>query len=677
MAAELTTGSSTEMYLVVIIAVLLLVILAVLLKMRKQQRQLDKKAQQKTKIDQKQEKVLDSMSKDIYHLTQDLIESNEIKTNALGHAILNSANNMRELLKIKADKVEIYYETFSFSQMLDDITASMAPHFQEQETELIFQVDNNVPMSLTTDVVHLSRIINNILEFSTLLTPKGVVKLNAWTSGKDKSILNMEISDNGEGIESSVLDEIFNLTHDDETGEHVGLSLYIAKELSLQMGGRLEVKSKTGQGSSFFVAVPIEPSSEADFQVDSGFYKSLSNKKVLICMSRPATTSSLKMVLQSYYQNITLATRDEMDRTKVNLAEYDLLFLDENYFDTKHADYLSLIKDNKTLKIVATSSIFSNKEPAEFSCIDTHIKMPITRVKTRELVAFIEEKEEETEALPSSYVGALAVYQKPIAESKDVVPASFSDFSGARLLIVEDNLINQKILLGVLKDSGMEIDIANNGQEALDLLFVESKVYDIVLMDISMPVMDGEEATKAIRTSKRFDDLPIVTFTAFAMGEEIRRMFLAGVNAYLTKPLNIKKLYTVFSVFFTNIKREEVVKSKKNFEGLDIKSGIKWADENEILYKEMLKEFVDVYGNTVESVPKLIESMQYEHLKVMCREMQGILTFIGAHEMKTLIDEIQKELIYRNEEHLRTYAKKYPKVLTKLIDNINLYTKQK
>ena len=179
---------------------------------------------------------------------------------------------------------------------------------------------------------------------------------------------------------------------------------------------------------------------------------------------------------------------------------------------------------------------------------------------------FVHEKENETqleklkaemqfEELDSEpqkgYHGPLNVYRAIMPDTEDADKESFVDFTGFRLLIVEDNLINQKILLGVLRDSGMKIDVANNGQEALDFLLQEKREYDIVLMDISMPVMDGEECTKNIRKHEEFINMPVVAFTAFAMGPEIEEMFNVGVNGYMTKPLNVKKLYTVFARFLT------------------------------------------------------------------------------------------------------------------------------
>ena len=235
------------------------------------------------------------------------------------------------------------------------------------------------------------------------------------------------------------------------------------------------------------------------------------------------------------------------------------------------------------------------------------------------------------------------------------------------------DLINQKIIVSVLKKSGMEIEIANNGQEALDMLFVEQKMFDIVLMDISMPVMDGLIATQHIRAREAYDKMPIITFTAFAMGSEIEEMFDAGCNAYLTKPLNIKKLYHAFSMFLRPSHREVSLHKTIEIEGLDIEVGIYNADESEVLYKETLKEFVLVYKDMSESIPKWIKEKRYERVKLACNEIDGILNAIGAYEMKVLVNDMQKHFLYSNEEFLDQYSRLYPEKFNNLIEAIEHY----
>jgi len=283
----------------------------------------------------------------------------------------------------------------------------------------------------------------------------------------------------------------------------------------------------------------------------------------------------------------------------------------------------------------------------------------------------LEEKETEGEAKT-----APLVVTELIPETENIDIDCFLYFKGARLLVVEDNIVNQKILQNVLRQSGIMIDIANNGEEALEYLFKEHREYDLVLMDISMPVMDGITTTKIIRRASRFTDLPIVAFTAFSLGSEIKTMFEAGANAYLTKPLDIKQLYTVFSLFIRNVNRGLSLKQMLEIQGLDTLVGLENAEGDKHLYYEFLRSFIDRYSSSVELIPEWIKEKNYERIKLECKEMLPALDLIGAYEMHQMVQEIQIQFIYHNEHLLDRYALLFKAKMQALIDTINVYLKE-
>ena len=270
-------------------------------------------------------------------------------------------------------------------------------------------------------------------------------------------------------------------------------------------------------------------------------------------------------------------------------------------------------------------------------------------------------------------VQKLHVYTKLIPESENIDLDCFTYFKGMRLLVVEDNLINQKIVQNVLKHSGIIIDIANNGKEALEYLFTEHRDYDLILMDISMPVLDGIETTKMIRQVHQLDHIPIVTFTAFSLGPEIQAMFEAGANAYLTKPLNVNQLYTVFTLFVGNVNRGLSLEKMLEIQGLDIIAGLEHAQENKTLYLERLETFVHKYGQSAEMLPLWIEKRRYERVIHECKELLSDLTEIGAFDMKALVHEILMQFAYKNEHLLGRYTLLYEAKMQALIETIKVY----
>ena len=262
---------------------------------------------------------------------------------------------------------------------------------------------------------------------------------------------------------------------------------------------------------------------------------------------------------------------------------------------------------------------------------------------------------------------------EPFDENENIAAADFIDFKGSHVLLVEDNVINQKIVQNILKKSGIKISIANDGQEALDLLLKKRKDLDLILMDISMPIMNGYEATTEIRANPSYDTLPIVTFTAFTQGREIKRMFDIGANAHITKPLNIGQLYNAFSAYLLNKKRNVSFLEELKMDGLDVAHGIAMADNNELAYRQALFDFVVHYKETIHSIPRWIKQDKPKNIMKTCSRMGMVLTRLGAYEMEDIVFRMKKIYIYNTEHRIEEFREQFPVKLTKLIENIERY----
>ncbi len=263
----------------------------------------------------------------------------------------------------------------------------------------------------------------------------------------------------------------------------------------------------------------------------------------------------------------------------------------------------------------------------------------------------------------------------PFDESKNIIASDFICFKGSHILLVEDNEINQKILQNILKKSGIQISIANDGQEALNILSSLKKPIDLILMDISMPIMDGYEATQKIRQNPAFDTLPIVTFTAFTQGSEIKQMFNIGANSHITKPLNIGQLYTVFLTYLSDKQRNISFIEELKVDGLDVIYGIALANNDEIAYKKSLFDFVVQYKETIHSMPKLIDEERSKRIMEVCSQMGISLKHIGAYELEDIVFKMKKIYIYNTEHRIEEFRDQFPLKLNKLVHNVEKYLK--
>ncbi|RLA71870.1 MAG: hypothetical protein DRG30_07995 [Epsilonproteobacteria bacterium] len=264
---------------------------------------------------------------------------------------------------------------------------------------------------------------------------------------------------------------------------------------------------------------------------------------------------------------------------------------------------------------------------------------------------------------------------------------SFNDFKGSRILVVEDSFIDQKLFQNILEKSGIKVTLANNGQEALKLLEKKDNKFDLILMDISMPIMDGYDAIAQIRHNSRYNHIPIVASTSMTLESEINKMFRSGANAYLGKPLNTGYLYTILQNFISkeniNEKPEQFKKLKKlknkrpqSIEGLDFRKGIKLANDSVELYREVLNEFVTAYGNSDESIKRMVDEDRYQQAKRLCLDMKGLTAAIGAYEMFDIVDSMHKQYIYNNLHLIPKFVETYKDGLVKLLAAIEQYKSQ-
>jgi CheY-like chemotaxis protein len=375
-------------------------------------------------------------------------------------------------------------------------------------------------------------------------------------------------------------------------------------------------------------------------------------------------------------------------QSKPKLTSYDIVVLDESLLNIRTLDYLKQIKEEKEFKIISLNSLLRVAQDQVLSndLIDKVLMKPLNQERVFEMITSLYEIKAKPAGVDKNILESekAKIYRSSILETQNIKQHNFSDFDGKKILIVEDNVINQKVLLNIFHLSGIEITIANNGQEAVNLVTrAQAKVFDLVLMDINMPVMDGFAATQAIRDEKKFDNMPIVAFTALVLDSEIKKMFNSGMNAYLDKPVKLGKLYTALAMFLLDDPNKHNEENSSNvidnydLPGLDVRVGIAHSNNSEALYLEILKEFIDAYGKSYEVFATLVSEHRHEQLKMLCLDMRGLSGTIGAKDMNVKIDEIQKLLLYNKHDMLHSYIDIYRKELLKLAKSIHLYIQTK
>ncbi len=649
-------------------------------------------------MEKNQNLLLTNMSENIHNIAKQALEKNaqaidhrsrlfknkdEISEN-VENRLLDVTNDLLDFLRLKSKKIEIVNEEFNINNVLNELAGSICSQFSGSHVELIFDIDKNIPRRLVGDSLHLGQILKSILEYSMEQIDMDEVKLEIemFDTFEEKIELQFQISDRGRGLDPTALENLFIPYYDEDTGIYVGLGLFVAHELAGMMGGELSVQSLEGKGSTFTLSLLFDVVEKSNRRMYRLPEKVQIEKKVFIVDSNYNSALAVKKMFAYFRHEVTVLSKEEFMKNIPNLMPFDIVVLHESLFNVRLVEYLNKIKKGKELKVIALNSLIqSNENSFVNEVIDTHLFKPLNQERVFEMIvnmfdikvpSYMEEEQKDK-------VKQVQTHRKNIMETKGVTQHSFKTFSGKNILIVEDNIINQKVLMSLLHHSGMSISIANNGQEAVNMIKQNKVQFDLVLMDINMPIMDGYTATQMIRLDSRFDRLPIVAFTALVLDSEIQKMFNSGINAFLAKPLNIGKLYTALSIYLSNTDvaktKEEEAETKEviTYKGINIDNGIKHANNSEALYVEVLKEFSTAYGASDEIFVKLIQEHRYEQVKMLCVDMRGLTGTIGAEDMHKLVNEILQQILYKKYELLINYKERYLSNIQTLNRSIEKY----
>ncbi|UCM99545.1 response regulator [Sulfurimonas sp. SWIR-19] len=282
-------------------------------------------------------------------------------------------------------------------------------------------------------------------------------------------------------------------------------------------------------------------------------------------------------------------------------------------------------------------------------------------------------KEEELKAEQSGQITVTP--QKEIQEKKiqNTVPRhakitkeDFKIFAGERILLAEDNLINQKVILGVLGDSGIEVVVANDGQEALDILQTD-KNFLIILMDAHMPRVDGFEATRAIRHDPQNNHIPVIALSGDTASDDIRKMKEAGMDEHLEKPLQVDTLYDILYKYSAKISAQE--DNSLDIPALDIQRGLQVCGNDTAFYHDILKEFLVTYSNSAEELEILLKNDKADQADSLLLDIIGVSANIGADALTACANDIKNNINANKNINLALYKKR----VQELVQSINNY----
>jgi len=658
-------------------------------RVKKVKKDYEKIRQTSKELEDKQNQMVASMSEHIYTMVKQAVGSttaiaNKIKTNEITqelstvieneHRLLDMANDLIEFLRLKSKRVAITSNRYILDNLLNDLTGFLSKNLETKNLELTYAIDKAIPQELIGDTLKISKILYNLMDYSVQQGADQLVLHVSKTRGFNRNFeLTFFVHTNlHKDIESDT--SLFKAQYDENKNRYESLGLFVAKELASLMEGELIARNdKNGDVEFLFSMAFMYPEITLEHTPDAR----LLHKNIAIIDNNSDYAQALKTMFETFEHHVSVLDPNKFLKQLHESEPLDIIAMDEKLFSAETIKQLEKAPCYEHAKIVALSNYLS-KSDTHYYTKDADFKL--YKPTTREALCMLLEKiylpKEEQVTHKRHHATHLKIHTDTFAKTPDVTSETFALFQGAKILIVEDDIINQKVVSGVLKHSQMQIDIANDGEECLAFLEKE-KHYDMILMDINMPKMDGYTATKIIRQDPLFDAIPIISLTALTSPDEIAKMFEVGMNAHLAKPLHKAQLFTALDMFLQQTGEVlELPKEEKpkvlTFEGLDIQKGIVRANGNEEFYKEVLREFLETYKNSARLFEKLITDFRYEQVKMLCLDIKGLAGSIGANELHDLMVDIHQKLIFKKFDMLGDYVKPFYEktaVLSQTIEN--------
>ena len=573
--------------------------------------------------------------KEIAPELKDFIQKIERSSNAL----LGIINDILDFSKIEAGKLEIEKVDFDLHSVIENVSNLVEIKALEKGLDFIVSYSPGMNMNVHGDPLRLGQILTNLSNNAVKFTEEGEVGI--YIKRTDDDLLHFEVRDTGIGLTPEQQDKLFKSFSQADVSTTrkyggTGLGLAISKQLVNMMSGRIWVESLPEKGSSFIFEISLDEQHGTEIQT-----KVFKDKRVLIVDDTPSWQQVLKSMLEQYAIVPKVVSSGEEAITLVcNEGEkFDLMLIDWYMPGMDGIEATRMILEHSreppaTIIMVSAYQKETVRQAAKEQGISTFLPKPINPSTLYDVIvdAFGE--------------GEKIAYQRSACSTS--LKNELTSLQGSHIMLVEDNSLNREIITGMLEHSGIIIEEAHNGEQAVQMYEKEPDKYELILMDIQMPKMDGYEATSIIREKDK--DIPIIALTANALLKDTKKTKKAGMNEHLNKPIDVEKLFAALLRFvskkcdpmFTLPENSEnqYFESLSEFKHIDTKAGLKYMMYDEKLYIKILGNFAREYDKAAGKMYDLIQN-DINKAKRVIHTIKGLSANIGAvalHKVAAKLD---------------------------------------
>ncbi len=612
------------------------------------------------------------------------------KIHTSSRSLLRVINDILDFSKIEAGKLDLESVNFNLHDVMDNMSDIFSKKAGEKNIELVISIADDVPCALVGDPLRLGQVLTNLINNAVKFTDKGdvVVKVSLIKKGKDRARLRFTVRDTGIGIPREQLPKLFiSFSQADSSTTRkyggTGLGLTICKCLAEMMEGEIRAESEPGKGSLFYFTAKLGLQPREREQKPM-LPKRLHGMKVLVVDDNRSSREIFKEMLRAFYFDVTSVNsgEDALGELEIGIKDnpYGLVLMDWMLPEMDGITTLRKIREypriSRTPVIMMTA--FGREEvmqQAERVGVNGFLIKPIKQSLLFDTIL---------DVFGEDPVRPLRKDRRGVEEAKPP-----DHIRGAHVLLAEDNSINRQLASEILEHAGMIVETAINGREAVQA--VTKFAYDIVLMDVQMPEMDGYHATAEIRKYEASDPklaakkISIVAMTAHAMAGDRDKCIKSGMNDYITKPIDKKELFSVLAKWIPLGTKPETGNWKLEIEsetvsrvsspdfpemlpGIDINSALSRI-ENKRLFRKLLKEFAINHGNAAGEIRDALNRGDKELAWRLLHAIKGVAGNFSAKALHKAALEL--EMGVKPVFDLDSLLNSFEKALNQVLESIS------
>ncbi|PKN92386.1 MAG: hypothetical protein CVU44_14715 [Chloroflexi bacterium HGW-Chloroflexi-6] len=573
-----------------------------------------------------------------------------------GESLLTTINDILDFSKIEAGKVNLEQVEFSLDAVLESVANLVTHKTQEKGLELVFNTAPEIPHALVGDPLRLGQVLANLVGNAVKFTEIGqvMVKARLIEQTTQNILLEFSVQDTGIGLTEEQIPQLFqpfSQADSSTTRKYggTGLGLTISQRLVKMMGGEITIESQFGKGTTFTFRVILNVPAGSQINAPESMPE-LIGLQVLVVDDNPSTREFLESTLKSLHIQVSLANSDGANLAQLiqNDAQkrFDLVIMDKELPGNKMngMEAIRQIKRHPKLSKIPVLLLVPGNEitqPISEETPDGYLSKPFTRSQLLDAIMRVLGHK-----TPSAR-----------ASEKNAIANRLNQLFGKRVLLVEDNEINQLVAREMLENLGLRVALARSGEEAIQK--VKTGLFELILMDIQMPGMDGYQATAQIRSDPRFtyEKLPIIALTAHALVGDREKALQAAFNDYITKPVDTEQLNSTLLRWLPPQQAQTSLaasftpqKEQKLPDVIHRESALARLGNNETFYARLLGLFQSNEGQTAQIIRAALQAGDVPLAHRLTHTLKSTAATIGAERLRLAAKTLEASLADENPE---------------------------